>query len=63
MRWLYATAKLACEPAGAAAAAALLAGRIGTRPGEVVVAIVSGGNVDPVTAAGILNGRLADGVG
>ena len=63
MRWLYAIAKLACEPAGAAAAAALLAGRIATRPGEVVVAIVSGGNVDPVTAAGILNGRLADGVG
>jgi threonine dehydratase len=34
------------EPAGAAATGALLAGRVKVRPGERVVAIVSGGNVD-----------------
>lgn len=41
-------AKLMAEPAGAAAFAALLAGRCGVRPGTRVAAIVSGGNVDRV---------------
>jgi len=50
-RFLYERAKLACEPAGAAAVAALLAGKVeASRP----VAIVSGGNVAPATASGIL---------
>lgn len=39
-------AKLLVEPAGAAATAALLAGKVMTRPGETVVAIASGGNID-----------------
>ena len=46
MRFLAERAKLVAEPAGAAATAALLAGRVKVRPGETVVAIVSGGNVD-----------------
>lgn len=54
MRFLYERAKLACEPAGAAATAALLAGKVAVQAGETVVAIVSGGNVDPRIAAAIL---------
>jgi len=57
MRFLYLRAKLACEPAGAAAVAALLAGKIEVEPGAPVVAVVSGGNADPQIAAGILAGR------
>jgi len=57
MRFLYARAKLACEPAGAAAVAALLAGKIAVEPGSPVVAVVSGGNADPKIAADILAGR------
>jgi threonine dehydratase len=53
-RFLYERAKLACEPAGAAAVAAVLAGKIG---GGRVVCIVSGGNVAAQTAAGILASR------
>jgi threonine dehydratase len=52
MRFLYARAKLACEPAGAAAAGAVLAGKVEAGPGVVV--IVSGGNVEPKQAAAIL---------
>jgi threonine dehydratase len=57
MRFLYTRAKLACEPAGAAAVAALLAGRIEVEPGSTVVAVVSGGNADPKVVAGILASR------
>jgi threonine dehydratase len=57
MCFLYARAKLACEPAGAAATAALLAGKIPLEPGETVVAVVSGGNVAAETAAAILAER------
>jgi threonine dehydratase len=46
MRFLTQRAKLVAEPAGAAATGALLAGKIPVRPGERVVSIVSGGNVD-----------------
>ena len=52
MRFLYARAKLACEPAGAAAAGAVLAGKVD--PGSGVAVIVSGGNVEPKQAAAIL---------
>jgi threonine dehydratase len=55
MRFLYGRAKLACEPAGAAATGALLAGKIELRPGETVVAVVSGGNVAGQIASGILS--------
>jgi threonine dehydratase len=53
-RFLYERAKLACEPAGAAAVAALLSGKI-ERGGTVC--IVSGGNVAARTAAAILARR------
>ena len=50
-RFLYARTKLACEPAGAAATAAWLAGKI---EAERPVLLVSGGNVARETAAAIL---------
>ena len=53
-RFVYGRAKLACEVAGAATAAALLAGKVELEPGNVVAAVVSGGNVAPQTAAAIL---------
>ena len=53
-RFLYERAKLACEPAGAAAVAAVLAGKV---EGDRIVCVVSGGNVAAETAAGILAGR------
>jgi threonine dehydratase len=56
-RFLYTRAKIACELAGAATAAALLAGRVPLEPGETCVAVVSGGNVVPETASAILAGR------
>lgn len=56
-RFLYTRAKLACEPAGAAATAALLAGKVPLDRGESVVSVVSGGNVDPQIASGILAAR------
>ena len=55
MRVLYERAKLACEPAGAAGAGAVLAGKVGSGPGVAV--IVSGGNVEPEQAAAILRGQ------
>jgi threonine dehydratase len=54
VRFLYTRAKLACEPAGAASTAALLAGKATLGPGSTVVAVVSGGNADPKTASAIL---------
>jgi threonine dehydratase len=55
MRFLYSRAKLACEPAGAAAAGAVLAGKV--EAGRGVAVIVSGGNVEPRQAAAILRGQ------
>ena len=52
MRFLYGRAKLACEPAGAVAVAALLAGKVS---GGTVCCVVSGGNVSPETASSVLN--------
>lgn len=46
MRVLMERCKILVEPAGAAAVAAMLSGRIPLSPKERVVAIVSGGNVD-----------------
>ena len=57
MRFCYRVAKLAAEPAGAAAIAALLAGKVPLEPGETVVAVVSGGNVAAETAVAILAGE------
>jgi len=55
MRFLYTRAKLACEPAGAAATAAVLAGKVDLAGPTAVV--VSGGNVLPTQAAAILAER------
>jgi threonine dehydratase len=55
MRFLYARAKLACEPAGAAATAAALAGYVDIAGPTVVV--VSGGNAVAEQAAAILGKR------
>jgi threonine dehydratase len=54
MRFLYERAKLACEPAGAAAVAALRTGKVPLEDGETAVAVVTGGNVSAETAAAIL---------
>ena len=53
-RFVYERAKLACEPAGAAGAAALLAGKI---EADDPVVVVSGGNVSAQTASDILASR------
>ena len=53
-RFLYARAKLAVEPAGGVAVAALLARKVPDVEGKTVVAIVSGGNVAAETASAIL---------
>jgi threonine dehydratase len=53
-RFLYQRAKLACEPAGAAAVAAVLVGKV---EGDRIVCVVSGGNVSTKTATDILAGR------
>ena len=54
MRFLYARAKLACEPAGAASTAALLSGKVEVDSGSTVALVVSGGNVSAQTAVAIL---------
>jgi threonine dehydratase len=59
MRALLTRAKLYVEGAGAAATAALLAGKIHLPPGTVVVSIVSGGNVDPERALGAFATRAS----
>jgi threonine dehydratase len=56
-RFLYGRAKLACEVAGAATTAALLAGNAPLERGETAVAVVSGGNVAPENASAILASR------
>jgi threonine dehydratase len=56
-RFLYQRAKLACEPAGAAGVAALLAGKVALEASETVAVVVSGGNVAAQTASDILASR------
>jgi threonine dehydratase len=56
-RFLYGRAKLACEPAGAAGVAALLAGKVSLDDVKRVAVVVSGGNVATETAVAILTGR------
>lgn len=46
-RWLWREARVAAEPAGAAALAALLSGRYRPAAGESVCVVVCGGNADP----------------
>jgi len=47
--------KLVVEPAGAATVAALLEGKVQVKAGEKVVAVLSGGNIDPARLAQILS--------
>ena len=54
MRTAFREFKLVVEPGGATALAALLRGRVDCR-GRVVVAVCSGGNVDPLVFAEILS--------
>ncbi|HEX6655162.1 MAG TPA: threonine/serine dehydratase [Candidatus Limnocylindria bacterium] len=54
LRVLLERSKLAAEPAAATPIAALMAGRISVRPGERVVCLVSGGNLDLQTLKGVL---------
>ncbi len=51
MRLLMTRAGMVAEPSGAAAAAAIMAGRIPLRRGERVVAVVTGANADPAILA------------
>jgi threonine dehydratase len=57
-RFLYGRAKLAAEPAGAAGVGAILAGKVDGLDGATVAVVVSGGNVAPETASGILKREL-----
>jgi threonine dehydratase len=56
-RFLYERTKLAAEPGGAAAAGALIGGKVPDVEGKTVVGVVSGGNVAPEIAAAILRGE------
>ncbi len=60
MRALMTRAKLYVEGSGAAATAAILAGAARAPAGSRVVAIVSGGNVDPERAFSVFDARAAD---
>lgn len=53
MRALLVRAKLYVEGSGAAATAALLAGKVPGAEGAIVVSVVSGGNVDPESVCGL----------
>ena len=46
-RWLWQQARVAAEPAGAAALAALLSGRYVPTAGERICVVICGGNADP----------------
>jgi threonine dehydratase len=50
MRWLFEHAKLVVEPAGAVTTAALLTQRVPLNDNDTVIALVSGGNIDPAQA-------------
>ena len=54
MRFLYERAKLACEAGAAVGVAALLAGKVSDLGDGPVIAVISGGNISPQAAAGIL---------
>jgi threonine dehydratase len=56
VRFAFARLKLVVEPGGAAALAAVLAGKVAPQDGTVIT--LSGGNVDPALYARILTGAL-----
>ncbi len=55
MKQLLTRAKLFVEGSGAAATAAVLAGKLKVPPGSRVLAVVSGGNMDPERMAALFN--------
>lgn len=55
--YAFHTLKLVVEPGGAAALAALLAGKVEAR-GKTTAVILSGGNIDPALFAKIIEGRF-----
>ncbi len=59
MAFLFSRMKLVVEPGGAAAAAALLAGRVPRVAGKRVGVVLSGGNVDPARFAELVPGLPA----
>jgi threonine dehydratase len=61
MRLLVTRAKLYVEASGAAATAALLAGKVAAPKGARVVAVVSGGNIDAERLFGIFDGAVQAG--
>ncbi len=56
LRFALERLKQVVEPAGAAAMAAVLAGRVPVQPGERVAVVLSGGNVDVAKLGGLLEG-------
>jgi threonine dehydratase len=58
MRYAFTVSKLVVEPGGAAALAALLAGKFAVRPGATVGLVLSGGNTDPDQFAKVIRGEL-----
>ena len=58
MRYAFRVLKLVVEPGGAAALAALLAGKLNTFGGTSLGLVLSGGNVDPDQFAQVLRGEL-----
>lgn len=55
LKVILARTKLLVEPAGAAATAALLSGKVAARVGGKTVAVLSGGNIDPARLATLLS--------
>lgn len=58
MRYAFRVLKLVVEPGGAAALAALLAGKLNLSGAESLGLVLSGGNVDPGQFAQVLRGEL-----
>jgi threonine dehydratase len=58
-RFLYERAKLAAEPGAAVGVGAALGGKIDGLEGKIACFVISGGNVSPKTASGILEGDEA----
>jgi len=60
MRFAIERIKLVVEPGGAAALAALLAGKVPAGPDDRVGVILSGGNIDPARLSALIGARETD---
>ena len=58
MRYAFQVLKLVVEPGGAAALAAMLAGKVKLFGGSTVAIVLSGGNVDPDLFARVVKGDI-----